>query len=283
LDATIPPEVPQFSAVRCGFDPFKVRPISRWLTTVRAIAVFFAAAGFSHADPTGSDPLFRPPNQALYAPGRFVYQRNCLACHGAKGDGNGELVRDWSVLPRDFRRAEFKYRSTPYGQLPANEDLARTIRHGVTGTAMPAFAKLTDREIRAVIEYIKFFSADWNDERLYSASVKVPAPPEWFARRAERASEAARGAQIFQKNCAPCHGESGDGKGPSAATLRDSQDRPIQPADLRNALRSGSSPEDTWRTVATGLTGTPMVGFLGALSSDEIWSLVAFVRSLRQK
>jgi hypothetical protein len=99
---------------------------------------------------TTNDPLFqaRLPDRALQPQGRYVFQRNCAVCHGAFGDGRGEMGREIQPRPRDFNRGLFKYRSTPPGKLPTNEDLERTIRDGLAGTAMPMFQNLTDREIK---------------------------------------------------------------------------------------------------------------------------------------
>jgi len=50
----------------------------------------------------------------------------------------------------------------------------------------------------------------------------------------------------------------------------------IRPADLTAPHhKSGDSPRDLYRTVATGLNGTPMAGFAGQLREEEIWELVA--------
>ncbi len=249
-----------------------------------AIGAFVARGDDSPANTAaGVTNSFSPPDRAWFAPGRFVYQRHCAPCHGLTGRGDGELVRGWAVRPRDFIRAEFKYRSTPHGTLPTNDDLERTIRHGVSGTAMPVFSQLTAREIRSVVEYIKFFSPAWLEANNHAPPV-APAPvPDWFGTRTGRARAALRGREIFQRACAACHGEKGDGRGPSADSLRDSQDRPVKPADLRGELRSGRSPEDTWRTIATGISGTPMAGFLDTLSAEEIWSLTVFIRSLKEE
>ena len=53
------------------------------------------------------------PNFELYNQGRYVYERNCLICHGDRGDGNGEVAKDLPLKPRSFREGWFKFRSTP--------------------------------------------------------------------------------------------------------------------------------------------------------------------------
>src|SRR3989304_3036888 len=77
-------------------------------------------------------------------PGRAVYLDHCAICHGAAGDGEGMAAHMFMVRPRDFGRGVFKFRSTPSGSLPTDEDLARTIRRGLPGSAMLPHDHLTD-------------------------------------------------------------------------------------------------------------------------------------------
>ena len=180
----------------------------------------------------------RPLEMGLVLQGRAVYQRNCILCHGQKGDGRGEMGLTARPRPRNFRDAVFKFRSTPSDCLPTEDDLARTIRTGLSGTAMPSFAALLrEREVRAVIEYVKTFSKRWEKAENYCAPAPIPPTPGWLSRREETAEHSARGKGLFAVTCAPCHGASGDGRGTLVGTLKDSFDEPIVPSDLRQPLR----------------------------------------------
>jgi len=225
----------------------------------------------------------RKIDRDTYAQGRFVFQKNCVPCHGRFGEGDGELVKDWEVVPRNFRLATFKYRSTPYGKLPTDEDLKRTIRRGIAGTAMPTFAKLREEELKAVVEFVKFLSPDWKDPELKGEAVPIPLRPGWFADEQQRVIQAAFGRALFQESCAACHGANGAGDGLAAAGLKDSQGKPIRPADLRQPLRSGPHPEDIYRTIMTGITGTPMPGFTGTLTPEQAWQLSAHLLQLQSR
>jgi hypothetical protein len=57
---------------------------------------------------------------------------------------------------------------------------------------------------------------------------------------------------------------------------------PAAPADLRQAhLRCGDLPEDLFRVLATGLSGTPMLSFEATLTEAQRWDIIAFVLSIR--
>jgi mono/diheme cytochrome c family protein len=212
-----------------------------------------------------------------------VYQKNCIVCHGRFGEGNGELVKDWEVQPRNFAKGRFKYRSTPYGKLPTDDDLRRTIRHGVSGTAMPIFGQLQETEVRSVIEYIKFLSPVWRDPNNFAPPVVLPKVPDWFDDEHKRKTEAAFGRVLFQETCAPCHGKNGDGDGVASKGLKDADGNPVRPADLNPPWKSGKTPGDVYRTVMTGISGTPMMGFEGAMKPKEVWRIVAYLFSFERE
>ena len=56
--------------------------------------------------------------------------------------------------PRDYRPGIFKFTSTPYGAKPLREDLMRTVKRGIRGTSMPAFALLPPHDLDAVVDYV---------------------------------------------------------------------------------------------------------------------------------
>ncbi len=87
-----------------------------------------------------------------------LFRRHCAACHGTSGDGAGPSAAVLNPYPRDFRNGVFKYTSTAGGAKPLRDDLLRTFRQGIPGTAMPSFCKLPDREIEALLEYVKYLS-----------------------------------------------------------------------------------------------------------------------------
>ena len=220
------------------------------------------------------------PSMELVMAGRHVYERQCLVCHGKWGDGRGEMATGMVPRPRRLTSGIFKYRSTPVGYLPTEADLERTIRTGVAGTSMPSFAGLSDREIRAVIGYVKTLSTRWKRPVNYAPEVQLPPVPGWMEDPLARVAHEKRGAELFAGLCAPCHGASGAGDGPAGVKLEDVWGDPIRPADLRLPLaKSGAGARDLFRTVTLGLDGTPMAGFGDSVPESDRWALVAYIRA----
>ena len=68
----------------------------------------------------------------------------------------------------------------------------------------------------------------------------------------------------------------------SARTLADDWGFPIKPADFtqRWTFRGGPTREDIFRTMTTGLNGTPMPAFGDALKPEERWAITDYMYSL---
>ena len=207
--------------------------------------------------------------------GKRIYQENCAACHGEKGDGKGPQADRVKTKPRDFTTGIYKFRSTPSGSLPLDEDVFRTISHGVRGTSMLAQLQLSEQERWAVVHYLKAFSKRFKEEKPGQA---IAMPPALSA----NAKLVALGKSKYEEaGCAQCHGPDGKGDGPSAKDLKDDWRNPISPSDLTlKPFKSGSSPEDLYRTISTGLNGTPMPSYAGAFSPKERWALVSYILSI---
>lgn len=225
----------------------------------------------------GSNPAAIPsgPSHPDLQRGREVYEANCAICHGVHGDGQGMARHHFETPPADFQTGKFKFRSTPTGSLPRDPDLFRTITQGVGRTGMIPQIHLDEADRWDVTAYIKTFSLRFERER--------PKPPIAIPPAPERSPElAALGERLYRDaGCAECHGESAKGDGPKAGGLKDDLGNPIRPADLtRLPRKSGSTPEDLYRTIATGMDGTPMPSYADALTPKQIWATVAYLWGL---
>ena len=251
----------------------ELRPWAPLLLATLGLAV--AASSSSCAARSGRVSAGEP--SAVEA-GKRVYRRHGVTCHGRAGDADTQAARFLDPRPRDFTQGVYKFRTTPSGELPTDDDLLRTITSGVPGTAMPAWGdRLGEEDRRAVVQYVKTFSddfADWGPPE----PLTFPPPPELTD------AMAAAGREVFvEMKCAECHGDQGRGDGPSARQLKDDFGHRIAPANLHNPrLKGGGGPTDIYRTFHTGLSGTPMPSYEGLMTTEEAWALVAYVRSLQR-
>ncbi|MCG6551576.1 MAG: c-type cytochrome [Candidatus Magnetominusculus sp. LBB02] len=220
--------------------------------------------------------------------GQKVFERRCAFCHGLNGDGNGmaEFVykkdkgKIWKLYPRDFTQGVFRFRSTPTGSLPTDEDLTRILVRGIPRSSMPTTKDLSDEERRAVIAYIKTLSKRWKDEQP-GIAIHPGDKPAWVG----TPESVEKGAQVWKEmKCWECHGEKGRGDGPKSNDIKDDQKRPILPFDFTiGALKRGTEDEDIYMTYTTGLDGTGMPSYEDSLNEEQRWHLVSFTKKLMGK
>ena len=247
-------------------------------------------------------------NPARARAGEVSYNRHCVGCHGSQADGAGPAVRFLNPRPRNFRRGVFKFTSTESGRRPLRSDLFKTITNGLAGSSMPDFRLVAEERRWDLVEYVRYISMRgefeqqalndaWDEEELPDfedsaalilerwSPAKVVAVYPAISDTPYDAESIERGRVIFLDaqgaNCASCHGEGGAGDGPAAAGQVDGWGYPIVPRDLRlGTYRAGQEPADLYRSIATGINGTPMPSYVGSFKPEEIWDLVHFVQSL---
>ncbi|MDO8677303.1 MAG: c-type cytochrome [Acidobacteriota bacterium] len=240
------------------------------------IALLFAAP----TGPTGMLLRAQGPDigtEAQRESGKTLYLKYCVQCHGEKGDGNGYATPHLLPRPRDFTTGKFKVRTTPSGALPTHQDLVNIIRRGMPYTSMPAWPNLSDQEVSDLAYFTKTFSPDFSIPENIPQPIPLPSAPAATNESIEL------GKKLYEENgCLKCHGTLGRGDGPSAPTLVDDLGHPIRAADLAQGwtFRGGSSREDVFKTMSTGLNGTPMPSFLEALQPEQRWAISDFIVSL---
>jgi mono/diheme cytochrome c family protein len=240
--------------------------------------------------------------------GREAYVTHCIGCHGTQGDGAGPAARHLAPRPRNFRKGLFKFTSTDASSRPRRPDLLRTISEGLVGSSMPEFRLLPEATRLDLVEYVRWLGAKgefeqlvldlaWEDEELpepdeLAEIVLARWHPEVLRATFPGAPEGpygpesvARGERLFNDiegaNCAACHGPRGAGDGPTADSYLDDWGYPIRPRNLQlGVFRAGPESVDLYRTIASGIKGTPMPSFAGAMTPEEIWDMVHFVQSL---
>jgi mono/diheme cytochrome c family protein len=86
------------------------------------------------------------------------------------------------------------------------------------------------------------------------------------------------GKTLFTQNCESCHGPKGLGDGPAGASLDP------HPANLEIAVKEASDAYMFWVVNEGGAAAgrsASMASYKGILSEDEIWKILAYVKTLK--
>jgi len=184
-----------------------------------------------------------PDPIAMAARGKTLYGKYCSFCHGA--EGKGYAADEAPALASDDLLA-----------LATDDFLRDAIFKGRPGTTMSAWAvirggPLGHDDASALVAYLR----------------------TWQTRPSERVTErtlspsasAERGAAIYAAHCKTCHGAKGrDGKHNALANPE---------------LLASASDGFLATTIERGRAGTPMQGFRGKLTSEQIDDVIALLRS----
>ena len=89
------------------------------------------------------------------------------------------------------------------------------------------------------------------------------------------AAEVARGGAVYRSKCQRCHGRGGRGNGPDAEP-----DDP--PGDLTDSRRATRNPDGVlFYKIWNGRRNPRMPAFKTEISRDEVWVVVAYIKTLR--
>lgn len=244
---------------------------------MRVLGVSIAGLLLSHSAALAATPA-SPEALAL---GKQTFARQCAACHGASGRGDGEAAYLLYPRPRNLRSGSYRFVST-WERVPTDDDLYRVISRGIPGSAMPAWAHLPEKTRWALVAYVKSLMenppqieppTDPGPGNDFGTGV-INVPPEPAYDEAARA----RAAELFAEACASCHGPTARGDG--TQDQRDEDGYPIRPRDLTTGVFKGDpSPASLYRRIVAGIPGTPMPTNEWAYGGDA-WHLVHFIRSL---
>lgn len=195
----------------------------------------------------GSETLLAGPN------GQALYEEHCAACHQMEGQGGIGLP---------LMNAKLSDVSDQY--------LHDTIRYGRPGRVMPAFQKMSDAQVDAIVKFL----------RDSSGTVPHEYPTSPIAGNVEN------GKKLFTENCVKCHGEDGSGEGEgTGVTMSRERSFLVMPASISNSGFLASASDEMIKQVITNgrrLSGMPSFGH-DRLSESEINDLVAYVRSFEKQ
>lgn len=92
---------------------------------------------------------------------------------------------------------------------------------------------------------------------------------------AGNAAATKEGKTLFRTNCVTCHGDKGEGNGPSAATLNP------KPKNLTSKVVQAQPDGAIFWKITTGKP--PMLSWQQTLNEKQRWSLVNYIRELGKK
>jgi len=209
--------------------------------------------------------------------GRRLFKRECTSCHGTFGRGNGPVSDYLGRKPANLVAGVYKLRTTDRDSLPTSEDLYRTISQGMGVTGMPSFSKLSAKNRWQLVAYLRSLSPKFEDKS-NSEVLKIPNPPDFDAAAVHRGR-----ATFLAAGCSKCHGLEGLGDGPMARKLKTDRGDSIAPANFSASATfvGGDSPREIYRTMMTGIAGTPMPAGDDFFDEGEAWDVIAFILSLQ--
>lgn len=193
--------------------------------------------------------------------GARIYARTCSVCHGDDGGGAVWARQSLRPAPRNFRTAEAKNELT-------RARIYAAIMGGRPGTAMMSFAtQLSAADVAAVATHIE---TTFLGRKPPKGGDVVPTG-EAAAYPAGVRSDLDWGRRFYVSNCATCHGERGDGRGPRAYFISPPPRNFLDPATTRFDRAA------LFDAVSNGRVGTEMPAWRQVLTPQEIASVSEYV------
>lgn len=210
--------------------------------------------------------------------GKTIYAQNCIACHGAQGQGSN-LPIGGSVPPRDLASPQARAELS-------RERMVSSVTVGRPGTAMAGFGgRLPAQDIEAVVDYVRAAimvpqtdisgtnahagratAAESKSTKTSSgADMKQPMPNALTGNPVV-------GERFYLANCATCHGAKGDGKGPRAYFINPKPRNFIDPSFTTTFNRPA-----IYAATSMGRLGTEMPAWSKVLNEQEIANVSEFV------
>ncbi len=226
--------------------------------------------------------------------GRAIYVREgCFYCHsqfvrpqdrdfGSKVQAGDYANETPNVLGTSRTGPDL---SNEGGKMPDAWHLGhlKSPRNYTPGSIMPSFSYLEDEDLRLLVAYIQTLGRkrmeDPANRSVYEAFYPEADTALWEASKKHKpnvdsAAAANSGAGIFRQNCAVCHGLNGLGNGPNALAMNK------KPANFSNPFFLKYTNETWYYKVAEGVPGTRMPRWKLKLEPQQMWYLVAYLKTL---
>lgn len=228
--------------------------------------------------------------------GRAIYvKEGCFYCHsqfvrpqdrdfGSKVQAGDYVNETPNILGTSRTGPDL---SNEGGKLPDEWHIAhlKSPRDYTPGSIMPSFSYLSDEELQDLVAYLQTLGRkrmeDPANRHIYEAYYPEADQAFWKASEhhkpnVDSAAAANAGAGIYRQNCAVCHGLNGLGNGPNALAMAK------KPANFSDPKYKKYSNETWYWRVAEGVPGTRMPRWKLKLEPQQMWYLVAFLKTLPQ-
>lgn len=221
-----------------------------------------------------------PPAKPSVKRGKQVYLKKCVFCHAEDGSGKGVSEFYSSPRPRNFVKGQYKFRTTPFGKIPTDDDLYQMLIRGMPNTTMPSWKHFPKVDLDSLVLYLKTLSKKFDKFKKKGKShklIKVKKQPKFDKKGLNR------GKELFAKACSGCHGLAGRGDGESTLRNVDIESDAIRPRNLSKpwTFRRGSTAKDLFLSIRTGLSTTAMPRHSKRIYKDkDIWDIVNYVTTL---
>jgi cytochrome c oxidase cbb3-type subunit III len=208
---------------------------------IGALLIFAAVQGICSAADSAKGPISVP---TPVEQGAALYTQYCAMCHGSDGEGYSADEANALANPDFLKSADDAY-------------IAAGIVRGRPGTPMSAWGKekggpLGPAEVSAILAFMR----SWQTE----PSVDLGQAPVH--------GDALKGAELYERWCAACHGKRGEGG---------------QYLKLGNPIFLETAGDAFIRyAIDQGRRNTPMMAYRSILSPKEIDDVVAYVRSFQR-
>lgn len=223
---------------------------------IAGLAMWLTGCNFSLAADVTPPPGYKPPQIAASTPqppssplyplvppdpaqGAAIYAEKCAPCHGVTGLGDGPQAADLPNPVTALGDPEISRQAVPaqWFQIVTQGNLQRF---------MPPFRSLSDRQRWDVVAYALSLAVSDTGGDL--------------------------GAELYQANCARCHGSAGQGDGPDAIGM-------VVRDFTNQEYMAGKSAAALYEAITNGV-GAGMPAYGEQLSEEQRWTLAEYLRSL---
>ena len=215
----------------------KVRPYINRRLKMKRLFLLFLVISFIFTINAFAQEAF-PKKKPTASAGKAIYDKQCITCHGASGNGKGPVSGSLNPKPTDF---------TDHSQmrLKSPAELYNITRKGKP--PMPSYTNMKDDDLWNVIFYVVSFSSTKD--------------------------MAAKGKEIYFRDCAFCHGKTGAGDGPGGASL------PLKTRNFADIKWMAEQKDGAlYQNMAMGIP-TSGIACAAKLKPEERWNVLSYIRA----